>query len=147
MKPQLPIFVWTMLLAFLQVVSINIKNAGTDPLFSYKKKNRNFSRHQIKNHGHQEGIQYTPPQPQKRKLLLDWFDDDKKNEESKISGQGSGDMGKLVQMLKLAHTFDGDPNYEVQLSINYKNGSKYRGERKLKQVENNIKDGTGLFTL
>lgn len=53
-----------------------------------------------------------------RKLTLDWFDDS----EGEIKKQNHQDnIKKLMDLLKLANGFKGDPNFDVKVHIKYKN--------------------------
>ena len=56
--------------------------------------------------------------PAKRKLLLNWFDD---SEEHLNTKDHQDNVKKLMDLLKLAHSFKGDPNFDVNVEINYKN--------------------------
>ena len=56
--------------------------------------------------------------PKKRKLILNWFDS---SEESKKTKSHQDNVKKLMDLLKLAHSFKGDPNFDVNVEINYKN--------------------------
>ena len=145
MKPQFHIFIFTTIYLSTLTTAINIRHAKVDPLFSYKKPiQRDLTQHK----NTQPDLQYTPPKPQKRELLLDWFDNDKKDEEVKVTGKTSDDMTRLMQMLKLAHSFDKDPNYEVQLDINFSNGGGEQNGRRLQDARKlSEKSNNEIFSL
>jgi hypothetical protein len=44
-----------------------------------------------------------------------------------------------MDLLKLAHSFKNDPNFNVNVEIHYKNANSSDGARKLQQVQNAAK--------
>lgn len=58
----------------------------------------------------------------KRKLgLLDWFNSDEENEDSKKGSTSEASTQKIMELIKMADSFKSDPHFKVSLNIQYKN--------------------------
>ena len=139
MKPRFPLLIATIFFLSKTITSINIRNAKLDPVFKYKQNNpRNLSVQHTRLQNSNLNNQSNPPAPQKRELLLDYFGNNNANKaNANITGKDTPDMTRLVEMLKLAQSFQGDPNYDVKLSINFANAS--NSGRLLEEVKESSK--------
>ena len=116
MKGKQLIIIFVFALYAIEMNATLLQKRKYDPLFSVKPQRQ---RRQRKLSIHKEDRQTlaAPPKPQKRKLVLDWFNDDHEKKEQPTHQN----MDKLIELMKLANSFHDDPNVEVGLSIRYKN--------------------------
>ncbi len=103
--------IFLLLLIYQEINAKNLRNLKFDPLFSVNKN---------KKVGEQDNRKETKldfKKPINRKLGLSLFSSEEEksniNEESRVKD--------IMELLKKAHSFKDDPNFDIRVVINYKN--------------------------